>query len=119
MVKIHLLIGFLFSGRHTLFRPYNRWGDFTGEMKLSSFQWIRHCVTKNNADVQQNYVQPASARAGRPGKKPLRRAGEEGTTNPTSSLNPQLALLCAHQWVEMLFPKCYFAFIKRPSLSNT
>ena len=83
-------------------------------MKLSSFQWIRHCVTKNNADVQQNFVQPASARAGRPGKKPLRRAGEEGTTNPTSNLNPQLALLCAHQWVEMLFPNVILPLLRDP-----
>lgn len=37
------------------------------------------------------------------GEKSLRRTVEEGTTDPTSNLNPQLALLYVDQWVEMLF----------------
>lgn len=63
MVKIHLLISFLFSDRYVSYSGHiYRSVDFTGEMKGSSFQWIRHHVTKNNPGLQQNIVQLASAR---------------------------------------------------------
>lgn len=98
MVKICLLIVFLFSGTNINYSGhiYGQ-GDFIGNMKLASLQWIRHCVTKNNTDLQKNFVLLVSARAGRPGEKTLRSAGEEGTTDPTSNLSPHLASLYAHQ----------------------
>lgn len=55
MVKFHL-IGFIFSGRNNTYSGHiYGMGDFIGEMKLSSLQWIRNCVTKNNPDLPQNF----------------------------------------------------------------
>lgn len=88
MVKTHLPFGFFFSDRNISYSgPIYRLDVFTGEMKLSSFQWMRHCVSTNNPDLQQNFVQPASARPGRPGEKPLRRAGEKDITDSTFNLS--------------------------------